>query len=47
MTMQTDAEILAEIERRIAEWFEQPGWAEENAGFAKVQEWIAELRRAP
>lgn len=43
----TDSEILAEIERRIAEWFTSPGWAEENAGFSTVQQWIKELRDEP
>jgi hypothetical protein len=39
-----DGGILLEIEGRIREWFKEPGWAEENAGFRQVSEWIEELR---
>lgn len=37
---------IKEIERRLAEWFKTPGWAEENAGFNQVLGWIDELRAA-
>lgn len=40
----TDAEILQEIEKRLTQWLEKPGWAEENPGFAKVHDWIKYLR---
>jgi hypothetical protein len=41
----TNEEILAEIERRIADWFTAPGWSEENAGLRLVARTISELRR--
>jgi hypothetical protein len=40
-----DAQILAEIERRIKRWFELPGWSEENDGLRAVQRTIDDLRR--
>jgi hypothetical protein len=42
-----DDEILREIERRLAEWFKTPGWAEENAGLYLVEGWIEELKATP
>lgn len=45
--MMTDSDILAEIERRIAEHIALPGWSEEGAGFAIVTAWINEMRSAP
>jgi hypothetical protein len=43
----TDTEILAEIERRIAEHIALPGWSEEGAGLCAVERMIAELRERP
>ena len=39
-----DTEILAELERRIEEWFKSSGWSEENAGLRLVRDTIEKLR---
>jgi hypothetical protein len=43
--MNSDA-ILAEIERRLNEHFDTPGYSEHNTGYADVLKWIEELRGA-
>ena len=48
MTNLSDAEILAEIEKRIADWFgpaSNGGWSEEGSGLWEVKVWIEDMRQ--
>ena len=40
----TDSEILQEIEKRIREHLNIPGWSEEGAGFQVILNWLEEMR---
>lgn len=41
----SDEEILKYIEEYLQNWFKEPGWAEENAGFDEILHMIRECRQ--